>query len=186
MYESAAYQLADIEELFGSDAVVDCELNDYLSFVENELVRRMELHRKHPELWNKGYEAWRELAEQVNARADIVEIFQEAGFVLAYAGSNSQRASEEWAGRCPFCGGKDRFRVWTAGRFGGGGYWCRQCDKSGDAIAAYRNIRNMTNTSFTETVRELAARLGISTEAVNRKNRKGSDCRQAVKIKVKR
>jgi len=41
----------------------------------------------------------------------------------------------EWAGPCPFCGGAekrsaDRFRVWPAeGRF-----WCRRCQRSGDAI----------------------------------------------------
>ena len=39
----------------------------------------------------------------------------------------------EWAGPCPFCGGQDRFRVWpSADR---PGWWCRQCEKHGDAIA---------------------------------------------------
>ncbi len=45
----------------------------------------------------------------------------------------------EWAGPCPFCGGaekqgSDRFRVWPAeGRF-----WCRRCNRNGDAIAYVR------------------------------------------------
>ena len=38
----------------------------------------------------------------------------------------------EWAGPCPFCGGRDRFRVWPfADR---PGWWCRQCDRRGDVI----------------------------------------------------
>jgi len=39
----------------------------------------------------------------------------------------------EYAGPCPFCGGRDRFRVWPNSdppRF-----WCRQCGKNGDTIA---------------------------------------------------
>jgi DNA primase len=32
----------------------------------------------------------------------------------------------EWAGPCPFCGGRDRFRVQPE-RPGGGRWWCRQC-----------------------------------------------------------
>ena len=38
----------------------------------------------------------------------------------------------EWAGPCPFCGGQDRFRVWP--NDDRPGWWCRQCEKGGDAI----------------------------------------------------
>ena len=39
----------------------------------------------------------------------------------------------EWAGPCPFCGtGHDRFRVWP--NADQPGWWCRQCERSGDAI----------------------------------------------------
>ena len=41
----------------------------------------------------------------------------------------------EWAGPCPFCGGRDRFRVWPER----GRYWCRRCEISGDAINYLRN-----------------------------------------------
>lgn len=41
----------------------------------------------------------------------------------------------EYAGPCPFCGGTDRFRVWPEHPGGVGRWWCRQCGKSGDAIA---------------------------------------------------
>lgn len=37
----------------------------------------------------------------------------------------------EWAGPCPFCGGRDRFRVWPIE----GRWWCRQCERHGDAVA---------------------------------------------------
>ncbi len=42
----------------------------------------------------------------------------------------------EWAGPCPFCGGRDRFRVWPTPRDGDGRgrFWCRQCETKGDAI----------------------------------------------------
>src|SRR5262245_56348181 len=38
----------------------------------------------------------------------------------------------EYAGPCPWCGGRDRFRVWP--HADGPGYWCRQCNRHGDAI----------------------------------------------------
>jgi DNA primase len=40
----------------------------------------------------------------------------------------------EWAGPCPFCGGRDRFRVWPQPADGKPRFWCRQCECSGDAI----------------------------------------------------
>ena len=40
----------------------------------------------------------------------------------------------EYHGPCPFCGGKDRFIV-QPNDGNGGHWWCRQCEKHGDAIA---------------------------------------------------
>ncbi|MFW6284126.1 MAG: primase-helicase zinc-binding domain-containing protein [Desulfosalsimonas sp.] len=40
----------------------------------------------------------------------------------------------EWHSSCPGCGGKDRFHVWPEQNDGAGSYWCRQCEKAGDAI----------------------------------------------------
>jgi hypothetical protein len=40
----------------------------------------------------------------------------------------------EYHGACPFCGGKDRFIVNPNGD-NGGHWWCRQCDRKGDAIS---------------------------------------------------
>lgn len=45
----------------------------------------------------------------------------------------------EYAGACPFCGGKDRFRVWIDK----GNMWCRQCEFSGDAIHFIQRYLNL-------------------------------------------
>jgi DNA primase len=42
----------------------------------------------------------------------------------------------EYQGACPFCGGKDRFRVWPNDTKPG--WWCRMCEKGGDAIQYLR------------------------------------------------
>jgi DNA primase len=43
----------------------------------------------------------------------------------------------EWAGPCPFCGGRDRFRAWP-NQGATGRYWCRACHKHGDGIQLLR------------------------------------------------
>lgn len=44
----------------------------------------------------------------------------------------------EWAGACPFCrAGVDRLRVWPNSKRGGG-WWCRMCERGGDAIQYLR------------------------------------------------
>jgi hypothetical protein len=40
----------------------------------------------------------------------------------------------EYGSACPFCGGKDRFRIWPGQDSGGGSYWCRRCEAHGDRI----------------------------------------------------
>jgi len=47
----------------------------------------------------------------------------------------------EWAGPCPWCGGRDRFRVWPDHPSGdaGGRYLCRGCGRHGDAIQFLRD-----------------------------------------------
>ncbi|MBM4274065.1 MAG: bifunctional 3'-5' exonuclease/DNA polymerase [Deltaproteobacteria bacterium] len=46
----------------------------------------------------------------------------------------------EYASACPWCGGKDRFRIWP----GQGRWWCRQCQKTGDAITYLKDFRQMS------------------------------------------
>jgi len=40
----------------------------------------------------------------------------------------------EWHSACPGCGGRDRFHVWPEQNEGAGSWWCRGCEKGGDAI----------------------------------------------------
>jgi len=41
----------------------------------------------------------------------------------------------EYVGPCPFCGGLDRFHVWPDHPSGWSQFWCRACQRGGDAIA---------------------------------------------------
>lgn len=50
----------------------------------------------------------------------------------------------EYAGPCPFCGGKDRYRVWPLMGNHQGRYWCRQCNRTGDSIQFLKEYKNMT------------------------------------------
>ena len=66
----------------------------------------------------------------------------------------------EYAGPCPFCGGKDRFRVWPAAQKPH--YWCRSCGERGDAIDWLRRTQGLT---FVE-AREAAGEQNYSPAAV--------------------
>jgi DNA primase len=62
----------------------------------------------------------------------------------------------EYAGPCPWCGGRDRFRLqphadkpW---------YWCRRCNRKGDAIRYLRDRHGLT-------YREACSRLGLPLDA---------------------
>lgn len=49
----------------------------------------------------------------------------------------------EWAGPCPLCGGRDRFRIWpTKGE--GGAWWCRRCGRGGDCLQFLRDVRGLS------------------------------------------
>jgi DNA primase len=70
----------------------------------------------------------------------IIELIQSDGFFTKNVGSTG---GGEYAGPCPWCGGKDRFRCWpTQGE--SGKYWCRGCGRSGDAIQYLRDYRRKT------------------------------------------
>jgi hypothetical protein len=62
----------------------------------------------------------------------------------------------EWQGPCPGCGGEDRFHVWPHENEGKGGYWCRQCGKTGDNIQFLRDFEGM---GFKEACDELGIAL---------------------------
>jgi len=80
---------------------------------------------------------------------DLLELIGHDVELRRVAGTNGG----EYAGPCPFCGGRDRFRVWPQdgdrGRF-----WCRQCDAKGDAIDY---IRQRDNLGFSEALERLGS-----------------------------
>lgn len=49
-----------------------------------------------------------------------------------------QASVNEWSSACPWCGGKDRFRMFARTSKGGERYWCRQCQKKGFVDGASR------------------------------------------------
>ncbi|WP_148278137.1 primase-helicase zinc-binding domain-containing protein [Desulfobacula toluolica] len=61
----------------------------------------------------------------------LLELIGGAGGVLKKVSSTN---GGEYAGPCPSCGGRDRFRVWPADKGGRGSYWCRGCGKAGDDV----------------------------------------------------
>jgi DNA polymerase-1 len=71
---------------------------------------------------------------------NILDLLKEDKFNPKRVGSTH---GGEYAGPCPWCGGKDRFRVWpNSGN--GGNYWCRKCQKSGGTIRYLMEYRRMS------------------------------------------
>jgi hypothetical protein len=69
---------------------------------------------------------------------DIAMLYGEHGF------THKPKTSGELCGPCPWCGGKDRFTIFTGqGKDGLGRFWCRQCGKGGDAIQFLRDLDNL-------------------------------------------
>ena len=81
---------------------------------------------------------------------DIITLYEEQGFAAKH------KTGGEFCGPCPWCGGKDRFTLFTGqGAESLGRYWCRQCGKGGDSIQFLRELHGM---SF----QEAKAALGLS------------------------
>ena len=80
----------------------------------------------------------------------LLDLIQVNGFFKKVASTNGG----EYAGPCPFCGGRDRFRVWP--EEDGGRWWCRGCGKNGDAIQFLRDTQGM---SYREAVEALGGRV---------------------------
>jgi len=68
---------------------------------------------------------------------NLLNLIQADGGTLKRIGNTN---GGEFAGPCPFCGGNDRFRLWPET----GRYWCRSCEKSGDAIQYLRERRGLS------------------------------------------
>jgi DNA primase len=57
---------------------------------------------------------------------DIKQLLDRDGIKL------KRESSREFSGPCPWCGGRDRLRVWPDEQ--GGGFWCRGCNRGGDMV----------------------------------------------------
>lgn len=69
----------------------------------------------------------------------IKELYESRGFQATL------KTGQEYCGPCPFCGGTDRFQLFTTqGNDGAGRYWCRQCGASGDCIQFLRDVEHLT------------------------------------------
>ena len=80
---------------------------------------------------------------------DILSVIGNDTTLKRVAGTNGG----EWAGPCSLChAGTDRLRVWPNHPKGRGRWWCRQCDKSGDAIDY---VRDRDGVDFAEACRVL-------------------------------
>lgn len=70
---------------------------------------------------------------------NILDLINQDGGTLKRSATTN---GGEYAGACPWCGGKDRFRVWPGQD--GGKYWCRSCGQHGDAIQWLRERRGLS------------------------------------------
>ena len=64
-----------------------------------------------------------------NQMNDLLALIERDTSLKKVAGTNGG----EWAGSCPFCGGRDRFRVWP--NADKPHCWCRVCGFHGDAVS---------------------------------------------------
>jgi hypothetical protein len=93
---------------------------------------------------------------------NILELITGDGFIFKRVAATH---GGEYAGPCWSCGGNDRFIIWPEHK--GGRYWCRGCEKKGDAIQYLRDTRGF---SFDDACRAL----GISGGGYRRKRSKTS------------
>jgi CHC2 zinc finger/Toprim domain len=86
--------------------------------------------------------------------ADVLRVAERLGARL-------KKASDEWAGPCPRCGGNDRFAINARKRI----FNCRRCGTGGDTIGM---VEHVTGSSFVEAVEfitgETAANTGEDVE----------------------
>lgn len=69
----------------------------------------------------------------------FINVLNQDGLSPKYRSSTN---NGEYSSSCPWCGGDDRFRIWP-NQGNGGRWWCRRCQKAGDAIDYLREKRSM-------------------------------------------
>lgn len=70
---------------------------------------------------------------------NLIDLLSQDGLTVRKVASTQ---GGEYAGPCPFCQGKDRFRVWPESDRSGR-WWCRQCERYGDGIQYLRDKRGL-------------------------------------------
>ena len=83
--------------------------------------------------------------ETINSKIDILTL-------LGLKGKKADATTNggEWKTACPVCGGKDRCQIWPKHPKGARG-WCRQCNRSFDALDVYKYVHNIdTKTAIQE------------------------------------
>ena len=64
----------------------------------------------------------------------------------------SSNKGGEYHGPCPLCGGMNRFHIWPTQDDGKGSWWCRGCEKGGDALQWLRDVEGMSYRQACESV----------------------------------
>ena len=119
-----------------------------------ELARRERLavlNTSLPSPSDRRYQEWRELAQLVRERVDILEVFSREGYLLHDVGPREAHAA------CLICGGTDRLVI---RRDPLARVWCRRCRWSTDVIGLTMSLRQE---GFRDAVRWLA---GLARQAV--------------------
>lgn len=98
---------------------------------------------------DRSYLAWRDLAQAVKDRADMLRVFDDCGYHLHDWDAKEAHAS------CPACGGTDRLVI-TPGP--PDLCWCRQCDWGGDVVTVTMSLRGCV---FRDAVSWLARHVGM-------------------------
>lgn len=103
--------------------------------IRDELARRERLARLNtslPSPSDRRYQEWRELAQLVRERVDILEVFTREGYHLHDVGPREAHAA------CLVCGGADRLVI---RRDPPARVWCRQCRWGTDVIGLAMSLR---------------------------------------------
>ncbi len=87
---------------------------------------------------------------------DLINLASEIGLEPKRSASTN---GSEYSSACPDCGGNDRFRIWPNQQTKNcvGKFWCRQCDKKGDAIQFCIDFLGLT-------FQQAKEKLGVSIE----------------------
>ncbi|MGI8475442.1 MAG: CHC2 zinc finger domain-containing protein [Thermomicrobiales bacterium] len=93
---------------------------------------------------------WSDLAARLKSLPLMRDVYETSGLSVA------QEGRTELHGRCPGCGGANRFVIFLGPHER---FWCRQCTAGGDVIALTMTVLGAT---FREAVAHLAARAGLA------------------------